>query len=124
MGVEFRGSLRMCLAYKKGSEFKIMGFCDSDYAADLDRRRSITCSSFLAGDCLISSKSSLQRVVVFSTTEAEYISMTEAAKEVIWLKGLGKDFGYEQEKVEVFCDSQSAVHHERVQNIWQGSSVS
>lgn len=59
----------------------------TDYSADLDRRRSITGYAFLAGDCVISWKSSLQKVVALSTTEAEYISMTEAAKESMWLRG-------------------------------------
>lgn len=123
------GSLGMRLTYKKSAEFKIVGFCDSDYSADLDRRRSITGYAFLAGNCVISWRSSLQKVVSLSTTEAEYISMTEAAKESVWLRGLSDDFGYHQEKVEVFCDSQSAlalaknnVHHERTKHM-AGSSV-
>jgi len=52
------------------------------------------------------------------------MSLTEAVKEAIWLRGLLKDFGYEQETVEIFCDSQSAialsknnVHHDRTKHI-------
>lgn len=119
-----RGSIGMCLTYKRSSELKIVGFCDSDYSADLDRRRSISGYMFLVGDYVISWKSSLQKVVALSTTEAEYISMTEAANESVWLRGLSEDFGYQQEKVEVFCDSQNAlalaknnVHHERTKHM-------
>ena len=61
---------------------------DSDYAGDRDKRKPTTAYFFtLCGNC-ISWKSQLQNVVALSTTEAEYIALTEAAKEAIWLKGL------------------------------------
>ena len=73
---------------------------------------------------LISWKSSLQPVVALSTTEAEYIALTEAAKEAIWLKDLINELGFKQEAVDIHCDSQSAmafaknaVHHERTNHI-------
>ncbi|KAG8492605.1 hypothetical protein CXB51_010032 [Gossypium anomalum] len=40
------------------------------------------------GGCAISWKATLQTTVTLSTTEAEYMTITEACKEVIWLKGL------------------------------------
>lgn len=119
-----RGSTGLSLVFRKCTDFRIYGFCDSDYAADLDRRRSLSGYTFLSGGCAISWKSSLQKVVVLSTTESEYISLTEAAKEASWLKGLIGEFGDPQDKVEIFCDSQSAlalaknnVFHERKKHI-------
>ena len=115
-----KGSLTTKLLFKKSSEFKIAGYCDDDFAADPDRRRSITGLVFTLGGNTISWKSGLQRVVALSTTESEYMSLTEAVKEAVWLKGLLKEFGYDQKRVEILCDSQSAialsknnVHHER-----------
>ncbi|GMP53679.1 hypothetical protein CsSME_00019075 [Camellia sinensis var. sinensis] len=62
--------------------------------------------------------------VALSTTEAEYMAVTEAFKEAIWLHGLIEDLGIVQKHVEVFCDSQSAiclaknqVHHARTKHI-------
>ncbi|CAA7062683.1 unnamed protein product [Microthlaspi erraticum] len=119
-----KGSLKTRLCYKRRSEFKIVSYCDSDYAADPDRRRSITGLVFTLGGNTITWKSGLQRVVALSTTESEYMSLTEAVKEAVWLKGLMKEFGYDQKSVEIFCDSQSAialsknnVHHERTKHI-------
>ncbi|GKC18486.1 retrovirus-related pol polyprotein from transposon TNT 1-94, partial [Tanacetum coccineum] len=60
------------------------GYCDSDYAGDLDKRR--------------------------STTEAEYIAMTEDVKEAIWLQGLLGELGIKQKFVTMHSDSQSAIH--------------
>ena len=68
------------------------GFVDSDFAGDKDKRRSTSAYMFtLCGSC-ISWKSQLQSIVALSSTEAEYIAATEAAKEGIWLKGLLEEF--------------------------------
>ena len=58
----------------------------------------------------VSWKSTLQSTVALSTTEAEYMAITEAIKEAIWLQGLLDDLGVGQKQVTVFCDSQSAIH--------------
>eukprot|EP00253_Pinus_taeda_P036708 PITA_36708 len=58
----------------------------------------------------ISWMSKLQETVVLSTTEAEYIAALDASKEAIWLKGLLDEIGKTQEKVNILCDSQSAIH--------------
>jgi len=119
-----KGTLATKMLFKRSSEFKVTGYCDADFAADPDRRRSITGMVFTLGGNTISWKSGLQRVVALSTTESEYMSLTEAVKEAVWLKGLLKEFGYNQKSVEIFCDSQSAialsknnVHHERTKHI-------
>ncbi|KAH9652997.1 hypothetical protein KPL70_027263 [Citrus sinensis] len=72
----------------------------------------------------ISHVANLQHVVAFSTTEAEFTAATEAAKEVIWLKGLITELGLKQESVPIFCDSSSALHlcknpahHEKTKHI-------
>nr|GEV05530.1 retrotransposon protein, putative, Ty1-copia subclass [Tanacetum cinerariifolium] len=55
----------------------------------------------------------LQHVVALSTTEAEYMALTEAAKEAIWLKGLLEELGVELNRVTVNCDNQGAIHLSR-----------
>ena len=107
-----------------GASPEVAGFVDSDYAADKERRRSITGIVFTMCESAISWKSSLQSVVALSTTEAEYIALTEAVKEAIWLRGLVSKLGFKQEVVKVSCDSSSAIqlsknpkYHERTKHI-------
>ncbi|KAG8503721.1 hypothetical protein CXB51_001724 [Gossypium anomalum] len=76
---------------------------------DLDRRRSLTGYVFTIGGCAISWKATLQITVALSTTEAEYMAITEACKEAIWLKGLFSEFNEDLQISTVFCDSQSAI---------------
>ena len=63
----------------------VVGHCVSDYAGDLDKRRSTTGYVFTLAKAPVSSKSTLQSTVAFSTTEAEYMAITEAVKKAIWL---------------------------------------
>ena len=103
---------------------KLIGFMDSDYAGDRDKRRSTTAYIFtVCGNC-VSWKSQLQSVVALSSTEAEYIAATEAAKEAMWIKGLLMELKLMQQEVVIYSDSQSAIHlcknpvfHERSKHI-------
>ncbi|KAH9671115.1 hypothetical protein KPL70_017228 [Citrus sinensis] len=73
------------------NEINVEGFVDSDYAGDLDKRRSLTGYLFRLSRCTISWKASLQNVVALSITEAEYTAAADAIKEAIWLKGMATD---------------------------------
>lgn len=55
-------------------------------------------------------KSSLQYVVALSTTEVEYITLCDAAKEVVWLKGLLSEFDIMQNTIRISCDNQSTIY--------------
>ena len=48
--------------------------------------------------------------VALSTTKAEYITATEASKELLWLKRFVRQLGFDQGKYVLFCDNQSAIH--------------
>jgi hypothetical protein len=52
----------------------------------------------------------LQPTVALSTAEAEYMVVIEAVKEALWLQGLIGDLGFSREYVNVYYDSQSAIH--------------
>ncbi|XP_051148701.1 secreted RxLR effector protein 161-like [Andrographis paniculata] len=63
------------------SELKLNGYVDSNYANDRDSRKSTMSYIFtLCGSC-VSWKSQLQHIVALSTTESEYVAITEALKE-------------------------------------------
>ncbi|KAH9762142.1 Integrase catalytic domain-containing protein [Citrus sinensis] len=85
-----RGTVVTAIVFGKisGASPEVVGFVDSDSATDNDRRRSITGFVFTMCGGAISWKSSLQSAVALSTTEAEYIALTEAVKEAIWLTGM------------------------------------
>ncbi len=83
---------------------------DSDFAREVDHRKSTTGYVFTLGSIAISWVSQLQKIVTISTTEVEYVAVTEASKEFIWLQGLLIELGFEQEMNVLHSDSQSAIH--------------
>ena len=44
-----------------------------------------------------------------STTEAEYMAIAEACKELVWLKSLFAELCEVDSFIDLFCDSQSAI---------------
>jgi hypothetical protein len=85
-----RGTSDLVLVYKRGNN-TLIGYSDADWAGDLDERRSTSGYLFTLNGTAISWRSKLQDTVALSTVEAEYIAMSEAAKESIWLQGLLKE---------------------------------
>ena len=63
-----------------------IGYVDSDCAGDLNKRRSTTGYVFTLSQAPASCRSTLQSTVTLSTTEVEYIAMTEAMKEEFGFK--------------------------------------
>ena len=61
------------------------------------------------GGSVLSWKATLQPTMTLSTTEAEYMALTEATKEGIWLKGLVSDLGLQHDQATVYCDRLSAT---------------
>ncbi|GKA61462.1 retrovirus-related pol polyprotein from transposon TNT 1-94 [Tanacetum coccineum] len=119
-----KGISNVGLIYGGEREYLVAGYSVSDYTADLDARRSLTGYVFTIGNLVVSWKATLQPSVALSTTEAEYMALTEATKEGIWLKGLIEDLGFPQDQATVFCDSMSAmclakdqVYHDRTKHI-------
>jgi len=98
---------KMHLSFRR-INLTLQGFSDADLGGDLDGRKS-TCYIFTLGGTTISWKSKFQGRVSLSTTEAEYVAISEAAKEMIWLKNLLKELGKGQDESPLFNDSQSAI---------------
>ncbi|RVW84134.1 Retrovirus-related Pol polyprotein from transposon TNT 1-94 [Vitis vinifera] len=120
-----KGSSSVCLVYGNGDVSSgLIGFTDSDHGGDLMKRRSLTCYIFTLFGCAINWRASLQPTVALSTTEAEYMSLTEGVKEGMWLNGFLGSLGLNLSKPVIYCDSQSAlclaknpVYHERTKHI-------
>ncbi|GJY33134.1 retrotransposon protein, putative, ty1-copia subclass [Tanacetum coccineum] len=121
-----RSTANVGLVYgtNRGNHVDVTGFVDSDYAKDPDKGRSITGYAFFVQGCVVSWKATLQHMVALSTTEVEYMALTEAVKEVIWLRGLLEELGVVLNSVAVNYDNQGAIHlsrnhifHERTKHI-------
>jgi len=77
-----RGTTKKCLTFRK-DELKLEGYVDSNFAGEVDHRRSTTGYVFTLGSTAISWVSQLQKIVTIFITEAEYVVVTEASKELV-----------------------------------------
>ena len=59
----------------------IYGYADADFASDIDSRKSTTGWIFMYNGGAISWRSSQQSITALSTSEAEYMALSDAAKE-------------------------------------------
>ena len=92
-----------------GASLKLQGYVDADLASDTDSRKSTIDFVFTLGGTTISSALNLQNIVALSTTEAEYVAVTEAGNEMIWLHDFLDELGKKQELGILHSDSQSAI---------------
>ena len=102
------GSSYVCLHFGKVRD-GVVRYVDFDFIRDLDKQISLIGSVFTIGGCAISWKDTLQTIVTLLTTEAEFMAITEAYKEAIWLRGFLGEICDHLQIITVFCDSQSAI---------------
>jgi hypothetical protein len=70
------------------------GYVDTDWASNINDRKSTSSFVFMLADGAISWSSKKQGVVALSSTESEYIAGAHAAKEATWLRQLLSNLGH------------------------------
>jgi hypothetical protein len=93
-----------------GKATAIVGYSDSDWAGDPIQRKSTTGYVFFIGNCPISWQSKLQPLIALSSTEAEYIALSVATQEALWLRDILAEWTIKMRlPTTIFCDSNSAI---------------
>lgn len=93
-----------------GKSLEFVAYSDSDYAGCPFTRRSITGYVMTVGLGCVSWRARKQTTVATLSTEAEYRAAYEATQEIVWLRLLLSEFGYQQLKPTVLrCDNQGAL---------------
>ena len=105
-----KGTVNYKLKYSK-SEKLLFGYSDADWASDVDKRRSCTGYVFKMSNGPISWSSKCQPTVALSSTEAEYMALSSAVQESIWLRNFGQELdpGMQNKSVLIQSDNQSAI---------------
>jgi hypothetical protein len=120
-----KGTAHYRLKLGGGAQVVLSGYCDADWAGDLDERKSTTGYAFYVGHGLVSWNSKRQPTVALSTAEAEYMAATQAVKEAMWLKQLLSEMGFTQSQgVVIHSDNQGCIaltknpaYHSRTKHI-------
>lgn len=105
-----KGTIDFGVFYKKGGNEELIAYTDSDYAGDLDDRKSTSGYVFMLSSGAVSWSSKKQLVVFLSTTEAEFIAATSCACQAIWLRRILEGLNHAQhDSTTVYCDNSSTI---------------
>jgi hypothetical protein len=115
--------------FSKASSNQDLGLCaysDASFA-DAEDRKSTSGYLFKFAGGTICHKSCKQKLITTSTTEAEYVALTYAAKEATWLVRLLEQIGYlgnDVHPVKLYGDNEPSIqlvsaegHHERTKHV-------
>jgi hypothetical protein len=105
-----KGTLTEGIFYGNNNDVKLVGYTDSDWAGDIETRKSTSGYAFHLGTGAISWSSKKQPVVALSTAEAEYIAATSCATQTVWLRKILEVMHQKQNTpTEIYCDNKSAI---------------
>lgn len=118
------GTINLSIIYMKTGEL-VKEFADADWANDKVDRKSYSGYAFLMAGSAFSWGSSKQSVIAQSSTEAEYIALSTAAKEAVFLRRLLQEMGwFDKGPLKLLCDNLSAssiaknpINHKRTKHI-------
>lgn len=110
------GTMNHDILYSTSDDFQLVGYTDSDFAGNIEDRRSTSGYAFHLGTGVVAWASKKQPVVTLSSAEAEYVAGTTAACQAVWMQRILKDLMQAQDgPTTIYYDNKSAIalskHH-------------
>nr|GEW75924.1 retrotransposon protein, putative, unclassified [Tanacetum cinerariifolium] len=81
----------------------------ADHARGIDSHKSTYGGIQFLGDKFVSWMSKKQNCTTMSSTEAEYVALSASCAQVMWMRKQLQDYGFNYNKIPLYCDSQSAI---------------
>ncbi|KAK2978053.1 hypothetical protein RJ640_001015 [Escallonia rubra] len=104
-----KGTIDLGIFYPASGDMKLVGYSDSDWARDVDDRKSTTGFVFYFGEATFTRTSKKQSIVTLSTCEAKYVAATSTVCHAIWLRSLLKELSFIQdESTHINVDNKSS----------------
>ena len=97
------------LVYNGGSGTGHTACTDSDWGSDPTSRLSQTGFYLKLADGLISWTSHVQKTIAYSSTEAEYMALSNCARQVTWIQSLLGELGYKLNAIPICGDNQGSI---------------
>ena len=114
-----KGTIHLELAYGQrpdGSSpiipapYGLIGYGDSNFAGDREDRKSVMGYCFFLNRAVVSWSSKKQKIVSTSTTEAEYIAISHAAREGVWIKRFINELRLETTGLSLKGDNEASLN--------------
>jgi hypothetical protein len=97
------------LTYNGGFGEGISACTDSDWASNVNNRRSQTGFFVKMAGGLISWTSRAQKTIALSSTEAEYMALSDCSRQVVWMHTLLGELGYHLKPIPICGDNQGSI---------------
>jgi hypothetical protein len=98
------------LMFSKHGHLEVEGYIDADWVGSITDRKSTSGYFTFVGGNLVTWRSKKQNVVARSSAEAEYRAMSHGVYELLWLRILIGELGFNLEKpVNLYCDNKVAI---------------
>ena len=104
-----KGTTKYCLTYDGKTGQGLTAFCDSDWASDSQGRKSQSGYLLQLAGGAISWTSRAQRTIALSSTEAEYMALSDCSRQVVWMHTLLGELGYHLKPVPICGDNQGSI---------------
>ena len=103
-----KGTHHYQLSYGQNDCAELIAYSDSDWAADMDDRRSTTRYCYTLTGACIAWQTRKQHTVALSLTEAEYMALTKTAKHSQWAIQLLQQLDFEVDTIKLYSNSLGA----------------
>src|SRR5260221_4830523 len=103
------GTPEYSLVYEGRSNQGLIAYTDSDWASDPIKCRSVTGFFIKLANGIISWQSCSQKTVALSSTEAEYMALSDCSHQVMWIKSIFDELGMPIKTVPIAVDNQGSI---------------
>ena len=103
------GTSDYALVYDGKSNGSLIAYADSDWASDPHTRKSTTGYLVKLANGVFSWNSRAQKSIALSSTEAEYMSLSDTSRQVVWICTLFKEIGINLGPVPLCGDNQGSI---------------
>ena len=105
-----KGTVNYGLLFLRDESPELIGYSDADWAGDVSDRKSMSGYCFIMNGAAVAWSSKKQSCIALSTAEAEYVALSHAAQEAVWLARLHEELGCTMKSaVTIYEDNQSAI---------------
>lgn len=104
-----KGTRDYRLEYECNSDLGLYAYTDADWGSDPNTCRSQTGYLTMIAGGVFTWQSRAQRTAAHSSTDAEYMALSDCSRQVIWIRSLISELGYNLSAVPIYCDNQGAI---------------
>ena len=103
------GTSKYSLVYDGKGGGGLIGFADSDWASDPITRKSTTGYLVKLANGVFCWNSRAQKSIALSSTEAEYMSLSDTSRQLVWICSLFEELGVQLMPIPLCSDNQGSI---------------